>query len=259
MSLKRLAPVLAVALLLLTIAAIAVGATGSQQVKVPQGGIVESPNARNGVVDNGAPTIPDAPKAEPARPGDLFSDDFSTDTGVNGGKYESLASAPGSWKIKNNRLQQRGNESEDLSDAPAVLTIKGVTFGDNAVSAQVYGVAMPLGLVFRGSDAGYYRLTLYRQQDTNDAPKASLDKVVGGRATQIASVPVTAFAGFANQKWQTVKVTAVGDHITASVDGTTILDVTDSSFSSGWAGVWATADATTQFDNVRIENASANR
>jgi hypothetical protein len=49
-----------------------------------------------------------------------------------------------------------------------------------------------------------------------------------------------------------------GSHITASVDGAQIIDVTDGSFSSGWAGVWATADATTQFDNVRIENAVAN-
>ncbi|HEX8230314.1 MAG TPA: hypothetical protein VF826_13500 [Chloroflexia bacterium] len=259
MSLKRLAPVLAVALLLLATAAVIVGATGSQQVKVPQGGIVESPNARGGMVDNGVPTIPDAPKSEPARPGEPFSDDFATDTDVKGGRYESLASAPGSWKIKSNRLQQRGDESEDLSDAPAVLLVKGVTFANNSVSAQIYGIAMPVGLVFRGSDAGYYRLTLYRQQETGDAPKATLEKVVGTQATEIASAPTTTFAGYANQKWQTVKVTAVGDRITASVDGTTILDVTDSSFSSGWAGVWATADATTQFDNVRIENASANR
>ncbi|MEA2573454.1 MAG: hypothetical protein QOH93_752, partial [Chloroflexia bacterium] len=207
MSLKKLAPVLVVALILLTTAAIIVGATGSQQVKVPQGGIVESPNARNGVVDNGVPTIPDAPKSEAARPGDPFSDDFSTDSGVNGGRYESLASAPGSWKIKNNRLQQRGDESEDLSDAPAVLTVKGVTFADNTISAQIYGIAMPVGLVFRGSDAGYYRLTLYRQQDANDVPKATLDKVVGTKATEIASVPASTFAGFINQKWQTVKVT----------------------------------------------------
>ncbi|MDQ3928517.1 MAG: hypothetical protein M3328_05145, partial [Chloroflexota bacterium] len=83
MSFKRLAPVLAVVLLLLVTAAVIVGATGSQQVKVPQGGIVESPNARNGVVDKGVPTIPDAPNAEPARPGDPFADDFSTDSGVN--------------------------------------------------------------------------------------------------------------------------------------------------------------------------------
>ncbi len=255
MSLKRLAPVLAVALLLLAAIAVTLGATGSQQVKVPQGGIVDSPNAREGVVDNGVPAIPDAPKSEPARPGEPFADDFSADSA---GRYEALASAPGSWKIKSNRLQQRGTEDDDLSDAPAVLTVKGVTFADNSLSAHVYGIAMPVGLVFRGSDAGYYRLTLLREQ-ANGAPKALLEKVEGAKVTEIASAPESTFAGYANQKWQTVKVTAVGSHITASVDGTQVLDVTDNSFSSGWAGVWATADATTQFDNVRIENASANR
>lgn len=257
MSLKRLAPVLAVALLLLATAAVIVGATGSQQVKVPAGKLVESPNSQKGVVDNGVPVIPAAPKAEPARPGAPFADDFSSDSS---GKYEPLATAPGSWKVKNDRLQQRGDENEDLSDYPAVLKVKGVTFGDNSLSAQVYGIAMPIGLVFRGSDAGYYRLTLYRQQDPEAArsPKAFLEKVVGTKVTEIASAPANAFNGFANQKWQTVKVTAVGNHITATVDGAQIIDVTDGSFSSGWAGVWATADATTQFDNVRIENAVAN-
>jgi hypothetical protein len=254
MSLKRLAPVLAVALLMLAAIAVTVGATGSQQVKVPQGGVVDSPNARAGVVDNGVPTVPDAPKSEPARPGEPFADDFSADSG----RYESLATAPGSWKVKGNRLQQRGDESEDLSDAPAVLKVKGLTFADNSLSAHIYGIAMPVGLVFRGSDAGYYRLTLLREQ-ANGAPKALLEKVEGTKVTQLASVPESTFAGYANQKWETVKVTAAGNRIIASVNGTQILDVTDSSFSSGWAGVWATADATTQFDNVRIENASANR
>jgi hypothetical protein len=255
MSLKRLAPVLAVALLMLTAVAVIVGATGAQQYKVPAGGIVDSPNARAGVVDKGVPTIPDAPKAEPASPGRPFADDFSADSGS---KYEALASAPGSWKIKGNRLQQRGDETEDLSDAPAVLTVKGVTFADNSLSAHIYGIAMPVGLVFRGSEAGYYRLTLYREQVNGEA-KAVLEKVEGTKATEIASAPESTFAGYANQKWQAVKVTAEGNRITASVDGTQILDVTDSAFSSGWAGVWATADARTQFDNVRIENASANR
>lgn len=255
MSLKRLAPVLAVALLLLTTAAFIVGATGSHQVGVPKGAIVESPNAREGVVDTGAPAIPDAPKAEPARPGGPFADDFSADSA---GRYETLASAPGAWKIKSNRLQQRGTEDDDLSDSPAVLTVKGVTFADNSLSAQVYGIAMPVGLVFRGSDAGYYRLTLLRQV-ADGGPKAILQKVEGTRVTEIASAPESAFAGYTNQKWHNVKVSAVGNRITASVDGTQVLDVTDNSFSSGWAGVWATADATTQFDNVRIENASTNR
>lgn len=256
MSLKRLAPVLAVALLLLTTAAFLAGATGSQQVQVPKGDIVESPNARSGVVDNGVPTIPDAPKSEPARPGDPFTDDFAAESGIS--RYESLESASGTWKIKNNRLQQRGTVDEDLSDYPAVLKVKGITFADNSISAQIYGIAMPVGLVFRGSDAGYYRLTLLREQ-ANSGPKASLEKVVGTKVTEIASVPESTFAGYANQKWQTVKVTAVGNRITAFVNGTQILDVTDSSFSSGWAGVWATADARTQFDSVRIQNAAATR
>ena len=255
MSLKRLAPVLAVALLLLTAAVMIAGATGSQQVKVPQGSIVESPNAQRGVVDNGAPAIPDAPRPAPADPNAKFDDEFSADSAS---KYEPLASAPGTWVVRNNRLQQRGDENGDLSDYPAVLTVKGVNFADNTISAHAFGVAMPYGLVFRGSDAGYYRLSLFLEENAA-APMVFLEKVEGATTTKLAEVDPAVFAGYKNRKWQNIQVTAVGNRITASVDGTQVIDVTDNSFSSGWAGVWASADSRTQFDNVRVSNASANR
>lgn len=255
MTLKRLAPVLAVALLLLTMAALIAGATGSQQVKVPQGNIVDSPNAQRGLVDNGVPAIPDAPKTAPAEANAAFADDFAADSST---RYEPLASAPGTWVVRNNRLQQRGDENGDLSDYPAVLRVKGVNFADGGISAQVFGVAMPYGLVFRGSDAGYYRLSLFLEENAA-APMVFLEKVEGAKTTKVAEVEPAVFAGYKNRKWQNVRVTAVGNRITASVDGTQVLDVTDNSFSSGWAGVWASADSRTQFDNVRILNAPANR
>ncbi len=246
---KKLGLTLAAALLLIVSAAVIVGASGSQQVKVPQGAIVTSPNASAGVVDTGQPTTPDAPPPAPAQYKVLFSDDFATDS-IAG--YQALASAAGTWKVKEGRLQQRGDETGELSDYPAALLIKGTTFADNVLSTQVFPVAMPVGVVFRGGDAGYYRLTLLREQ-ANNSPKAMLEKVVGNTVSAIATVPPSAYAGFKSNSWQTIEVTAKGSHITASVDGKQILDATDASYSEGWAGVWATADATTRFDNIRIQ------
>lgn len=252
---KKLLPVLAVALLLIGAAAAVAGATGSQQVRIPQGSIVTSPNADKGVVDTGRPQVPSAPQNPQARPNASYTDDFSVDTLS---KYEPLASAPGSWKVKDSRLQQRGNEDEAPGDAPAVLVAKGVTFANSTLDAQVFPVAMPAGVVFRGSDAGYYRLTILREQP-NSASKAVLEKVAGNSVTTVASAPTGVYAGFTPNTWQAVQVSAAGNRITVAINGNQVLSATDSSFSSGWAGVWASSDATTQFDNVRISGASANR
>lgn len=252
---KKLLPVLAIALLLLGAAVAMVGATGSQQVRIPQGSIVTSPNADKGVVDTGVPQIPSAPQIAPAPADSTFTDDFASDT-LN--KYEVLASAPGAWKVKDNRLQQRGTVDDDLGDAPAVLIAKGSSFGDNTLNVQIFPVAMPAGVVFRGSDAGYYRFTMLRDQP-NTASKAVLEKVVGDKTTIIASAPTSVYAGFTSNTWQAVQVRAVGSHITISINGTQILTADDASFSSGWAGVWASTDATTQFDNIRISGAGAKR
>lgn len=252
---KKLLPVLAIALILLGAAVAAAGATGSQQVRQPQGSIVTSPNADKGVVDTGKPQIPTAPQNAQAGANPTYNDDFSADS-LN--KYEPLSSAPGSWKVKDNRLQQRGTEDEDLGEAPAVLLVKGNTFADNTLDVQVFPVAMPAGVVFRGSDAGYYRVTIRREQAGN-ASKAVLEKVVGDKVTTVASADVNAYAGFTPNTWQAVQVNAVGSHITASINGKQVLDATDASFAAGWAGVWAPTDAATQFDNVRISSASANR
>lgn len=252
---KKLFPVLAIALLLIGAAAAVAGATGSQQVRQSQGSIVTSPNADKGVVDTGRPQVPTAPQNPPARANSSYNDDFSADT-LN--KYEPLASAPGAWKVKDNRLQQRGTEDDDLGEAPAALVVKGSLFSDSTLDVQVFPVAMPAGVVFRGSDTGYYRFTIRREQ-AGDASKAVLEKVVGDKVTTIASADSKAYAGFTPNTWQAVQVNAAGSHITASVNGKQVLDATDASFAAGWAGVWAPTDAATQFDNVRISSAGANR
>jgi hypothetical protein len=182
----------------------------------------------------------------------LFSDQFSTSSLDN---WQSLASAPGYWVANDGRLQQRGATADgELSDDNAVLLIKGVTFDNGTFQAQVYpSSGSPLGLVFKGSDAGYYRLTLFQNLPSNSS-MALLEKVTSDKVEQIASAPHSTWPGYKPMQWQLVQVTAKGNQITASVDGVQLFSATDATYASGWAGVWSVADRGGQFDNVSIQH-----
>jgi hypothetical protein len=151
-------------------------------------------------------------------------------------------------------LQQRGaTADQDISNEDAVLLINGVTFDNGVLQAQVFpSSGSPLGLVFRGSDGGYYRLALFQNLPSNDS-KAVLEKVTANGVQELASAPRSTWPGYSPRQWQLVQVTANGNQISASVDGVQLFSVTDSSFSSGWAGVWSVADRGGQFDNVTIQ------
>ena len=249
MSNKKL--VLALAMLLVA-SAVAIGASRPTAVNVPPGQIVESPNVR---VNAGGPrpSVPDAPNPAPASAAVLLSDDFSAGN-LDG--WQSLDSAPGKWVAESGRLQQRGDVRGENSNEDAVIFARNAALGDGILEADIYATSgSEAGVVFRGSDKGYYRVTLYGNVP-NAAPKAHLEKVVDGKAQRIAAVPVSTWAGYELATWQRVTVSTSGNRISVSVNGTRIVDATDSAFSSGWAGVWTTADMGAQFDNVRIQRSA---
>lgn len=245
---KKLIPI--IGLLLLVAAALAFGASQTPAVSHPDGTIVESPNAR--AATSQPVVVPDAPGL-PAATGQVAFEDAFSKSGLS--NWQNLASAAGTWAVADGRLKQYGSAEEAgyYTDDPAVLLVKGIIFGDGALEAYVYPQkGTPAGLVFRGSDAGYYRLSLYRNA-ANQTPKAYLEKVTAGGVQTIAEVPTGAWAGFTKAAWQLVSVSTNGSHISVSVNGAKILEATDASYSSGWAGVWSTSDAGAQFDNVRIQ------
>lgn len=241
---------LVLALAMLLVAAVVVaGASRPSAVSVPPGEIVESPNVR---VNAGAPrpSIPDAPALAPAADAVLVSDDFSSG---NLNKWQSLAGAPSTWVARDGRLQQRGDERGENGNEDAVILAKDVTLSDGILEADVYPTGgSPVGLVFRGSDAGYYRVTLYGNLP-NSSPKALVQKVSADKVQDLATVPVSKWAGYTLAGWQRVTVNMDGSRITVSVNGTQIANVTDGSYSNGWAGVWTVADMGAQFDNIRIQ------
>ena len=245
---KRLIPV--VALILLVAGIIAAGASQSRAVRVPaSGGIVDSPNARVGDVANrqvpAAPALPETSGPVAA----VESVDFSDGSLA---QWQNVPSAAGSWVAKDGRLQQRGDVEGEISDEDAVFALNSVNVADSTVQAQVFPTSgEAVGLAFRGSDAGYYRVRLYQNVPNNSA-KAFLERVTATSVETVAVAPANNWAGYKLGQWQLLSVQTSGPRILVQVDGTTVFDVQDSAFGAGWAGVYSTADMGAQFDNVRV-------
>ena len=244
---KKIVPV--VAILMLLAAVVAVGASQSRSVSVPPGEIVESPNAR---VNGNAPRPPvaDAPDMPAASMQLVFSDDFGKSS-LDG--WQTVESAPGIWVAREGRLMQGGDTDGDPADEDALFVAKDVVFTDGILEAAIYPTSgSPVGLAFRGTDAGYYRVVLNRRNSTEVA-KVALEKVTSEGVKTVASAPVSTWAGFKSGEWQAVSVSAQGSHITVAINGTTVIEASDSAYTSGWAGIYSWADMGSQVDNVRIQ------
>ena len=244
---KKIVPV--VAILLLLAAVVAVGASQSRSVGVPPGEIVESPNART-TGDVPRPQVPEAPAFPASDMQVVFSDDFAK-TSLD--SWQTVETAEGTWVAHEGRLLQGGDSNGDPADDDALFVAKDVVFTDGMLDAAIYPTSgSPVGLAFRGSGAGYYRVVLTRK-DSTETPKVALEKVTADGIRNVASAPVSTWAGFTNGEWQSVSVKAVGSQIAVSVNGKTVIETSDSTYTSGWAGIYSWADMGSQVDNVRIQ------
>lgn len=244
---KKIVPV--VAILMLLAAVVAFGASQSRSVSVPPGELVESPNARvNGNVPR--PPVPDAPALPAASMQLAFSDDFGKSS-LDG--WQTVESAPGKWVTRDGRLVQGGDTDGDPADEDALFVAKDVVFTDGILEAAIYPTSgSPVGLAFRGTDAGYYRVVLNRK-NANETAKVVLQKVTADGVKEVASAPVSTWAGFNSGEWQAVSVNAQGSHIAVAINGTMVIEASDSAYASGWAGIYSWADMGSQVDNVRIQ------
>lgn len=222
-------------------------------VGVPPGGTVVSPGA-------GMPgTKPAAPPAAPALPATskvvLFQSDFSS-TNLAGWTRSTLpgdeAEAPSGWRITNGLLEQSENarESGSAEDALLILGPSGGNFADFTLDTLAYGTSgEPFGAVFRSSDAGAYIVQLYSEAP-NISPKARLLLINGSQRAVLASS--STWKGYTPGRWLRLSVRAVGSELTISVNGETVISARDTSLAQGAIGLYAYADGSAKFDNVRI-------
>lgn len=250
---RMLIPVLA--LLLIAGGVITMGAQPKPAYRIPAGDIVDSPNA-SAMVETPRKAVPQAPAlTEAVQPG-------ASVTGFDGSStegWQGINESNITWVARENRLQQ---SVPDLpTEQTSMFVSKDSNFADGSVETYFYATAgSPLGIVLRGSESGYYRVTLHMNVSTNNVSKAYIDRVTvdangNAKSTNLGSADFSLFKGYTLETWTLAKAVVEGNRISVSINGAEIMSATDSTsgFSQGWAGIWTQSDNGTQFDNIRIQ------
>ena len=101
------------------------------------------------------------------------------------------------------------------------------------------------GLVFRAQDRDNYYIVRANALENNFRLYIFSD----GNRHQIASARVSAPT---IKEFHTIRVVVESDHIQAYLDGELYLDHYDSTYESGFVGLWTKADSVTDFDNLHV-------
>jgi hypothetical protein len=260
------ATLIAVALSALLLA----GCGGSQSAQTgtaPQPAVTDSsgtgaaPAADNGATQADVPTLtpvatPTVPSAPPTTLGVnakvLFKANFGSGS-LDGWTFLNLGivdEPTASWIIQDGRLVQNGDSLGRPADFETVAKAGSDKWQNYTYTAQLLSTGGDLlGVTFRHSDAGFYRVVLAAKAP-NSVAKLSLEKVVDGHATVIAED--ASWPGYDTNKWYAISVSVVGTGIKVSVAGQQVFDVKDSSLSQGAIGLYAVANGGASFNNVAV-------
>jgi len=150
----------------------------------------------------------------------------------------------GQWVIRDGTLVQTATDAY----FPLALREK-VKFSTVDVSVRFKPISGRIdasaGIVFRATDEENYYIVRANALEDN----FRLYTFVNGNRSQIASVRVTPPA---LGQWHTMRVVAVGDHIQAYLDEVLYLDHHDSTYTTGYLGLWTKADSVTAFDDLKV-------
>lgn len=218
-------------------------------VGVPDGELVDSPNAGTPEPSNTA--IPAAPALPAATGAVLFNAEFSSATlsaWQPGAAYNPPDASPASWSVTNGMLHQSGVAGEEDASPDALLLVASPKPADVTLEAQFFARGESIGLVSRWTANGYYLLRLYGEAP-NTQPKAQIVRVTPQGSNVIAVSE--AWGGFKPLTWVRATFTLKGVTLTAEIDGQQIISTTDTLFTTGSFGLYAYADGTARFDNIR--------
>jgi hypothetical protein len=198
--------------------------------------------------------VPPAPALPTTDKQVLFSTDFSTpdlSAWMPFGDYSPPDGLPASWTAQNGVLAQSGIADEEGASPTALLLTNDSSFGDSTLDAYFYsGGGEAAGVVMRYGPDGYYMLKVYATAP-NSVPKAVLLKATSSDVeTTLASS--SDWPGYAPKSWYRLTLTAAGSTLTAMIDGKQVASASDTQFSKGRLGLYAFADGTAKFDNVRV-------
>lgn len=207
------------------------------------------------------PTIGPNPTSAPSLASvPLASADFATADALNSWQAVDLEfvlpDSKSNWTIVDGRLAQNmAGQALNPSTLQTALLTGDAAWADYRVKVSFYdefnGTA---GLIARysGSDpltASYYRYRILK--DSFEAtPKQVLEKVVGGVATPLAELNAP---GYSERAWHTMEFSVVGGQLTVWLDGTAVLEATDSApLTAGQAGVYSRAMGGIFFDDFTV-------
>ena len=175
--------------------------------------------------------------ADPSRTTKAFADSFDS-------KKTKWKSYEGDWKFEKGELLQASTKN----DFPVILN-ETQSFSDVDVSVSFKPISGYIdasgGLIFRAEDEDNYYIVRANGLENN----FRLYTFTDGLRHQLASATVTTPA---HNKFHTIRIIAVGDHIQAYLNGKLEIDFHDKTFSKGYTGLWTKADSVTAFDNFKV-------
>jgi hypothetical protein len=117
------------------------------------------------------------------------------------------------------------------------------------ISAKVYDQEnATFGLVARRQGDSFYRYRIIASS-LSGTPKQVLEKVVNGEATALATLETP---GYEQRQWHTVALSVAGSNIRVTLDGAVVMEATDSTLTSGQAGIYTRALGGIRFDDVTV-------
>ena len=160
-------------------------------------------------------------------------------------EVQSIADAPSPTKV----LVQA--DGDDTNGRFPVALVEHVHLADVAVAVQARAVSgardRSFGVVVRAVDERNYYVA--RANTSTWGENVRLYKVVDGKRSELDEWEGSVTPGV----WHQLEVVAQGQTFTISLDGKSILQVKDTTFSApGMAGVWTKAESISQFDDLSI-------
>ncbi|TKB91813.1 MAG: hypothetical protein E8D41_10100 [Nitrospira sp.] len=161
----------------------------------------------------------------------------------------------GEWKILQTEMARSGNHvraqlmGKGAEHAYKVVLIQGTTAANLDVRASFLPISgradMGGGLIWRATDDRNYYLTRANPLEQN----IRVYRVVNGIRHLLQNFNQTIDV----KHWHTLRVVNRGCQIEVFYDEQKVFDLCDKTFTQGQIGLWTKSDATTYFDDLRLE------
>jgi hypothetical protein len=202
------------------------------------------------------PTIAQPPTSAPQVAGagqSLFADSFDSADALTHWEFvdepDLLPEDRGVWVVKDGALVQNRTGNAGNPSTEETMAIAGdAKWTDYTVSMKVYDQNnATFGLVARRQGASFYRYRIIAN-GYEAKTKQVLEKVVNGVATPLA----TSESGYEQRQWHNIALSVAGAQIRVTLDGKVVAEATDSTLTSGQAGLYTRALGGIRFDDFLV-------